>query len=279
MWEPIAIRRRVARTEIRTGVALKMSDKARNIRIGGACAYQLPPDPRCAGLARSLLSATMASLGLPPGVTENGMLAVSELATNAYRHAVDHGQAKAGVPELWIWARTVPAPQLIVSVFDTDRDVVPDTACTDPLDEHGRGLHLVASVTADWGVRSSRCRLGLRPVTGKSVWCALELPESWPEAGRIIAPHEAAHRLLMALGARGVEGTCRSDDHGISVIQLDNLNIWVKPNCFSWSDGNGGYTRLPLIDLQETVERVLQQVEEVAKPPSPPNFGRFTAKM
>src|SRR5258708_6737176 len=179
--------------EIRTGVALKMSDKAQNIHIGGACAYQLPPDPSCAGLARSLLSATMTSLGLPQQVTENGMLAVSELATNAYQHAADHGPAAAGVPELWIWARTFPAPQLIVSVFDRDGEVAPHTACAEPLDEHGRGLHLVASVTADWGVRSSRCRLGPRPVTGKSVWCALELPEAWPEARRIIAPQEAAH--------------------------------------------------------------------------------------
>jgi hypothetical protein len=64
------------------------------------------------------------------------------------------------------------------------------------------------------------------------------------------------------LTAREIQGARRTDTRGISIVQVANLNIWVEPKCFTWSDGNGGHIRLPLIDLQEAVELVLHRIHE-----------------
>lgn len=246
-----------------------MRGRASGIPFGGACVFQLPPDPQSAGLARTLLTSTMAELDLPSDLIEVGELAVSELATNAYEHAQAFDPyGLITPPELCVWARTSPARQLVISVFDVDRDHMPHSACTGLMDEHGRGLGIVASVSAAWGAHRSRCRLGPWPVSGKSVWFALPLHGAWPEPPRNIVPSDAAHRLLLVLGTRGIAGTQRSDRAGISVVTVRNLTVLVEPKSFSWNDGVRGHVRLPIIDLQETAERVVQQLEETAGQPA-----------
>ncbi|URN07665.1 hypothetical protein LUW74_32795 [Actinomadura madurae] len=98
------------------------------IPAGEACAFQLPPDPSAASHARSLTAATMRQLGYATDPIEDAKLAVSELATNALTHA----SSTAARPELWIWARTHPTPQLVVSVFDAHRDSWPVLRVADP---------------------------------------------------------------------------------------------------------------------------------------------------
>jgi hypothetical protein len=121
-------------------------------------------------------------------------------------------------------------------------------------------------VTADWGSRRTRSRLTTKTTPGKTVWFSCPLPRPWPGEHLAITPAVAAHKLQTALAARTVQGTSRSDDRGISVIQLDHSNVWVEPKCFTFSGRNGNYVRLPLIDLQEVVELVLHRLHDDAAP-------------
>ncbi|SNT60794.1 Anti-sigma regulatory factor (Ser/Thr protein kinase) [Actinomadura meyerae] len=220
-----------------------------DIPAGGACAFQLPGDRSAASHARSLVAATMRQLNFAPDPIEDARLAVSELATNALAHA-----SSTTRPELWIWARTRPTPQLVVSVFDAHRDAWPSLSHNDLLDEHGRGLSIVLALAVHAGASFTRSRLAVS--TGKRVWFTLPLPAAWSAAGHVIAPGLAANRLCEALAARGIPTSCRSDDKGISVVTAGALDVWVEPKAFSWRDGQG-YSRQPLIDLQETAERIV----------------------
>ncbi|MBX6765833.1 MAG: ATP-binding protein [Actinomadura rubrobrunea] len=235
-----------------------------NLVAGGACAWRLPADERAPAAARSLLGQVMDGLGLERGLIEDGQLAVSETVTNAFRHAkpepVTVDTADTG-PELWIWARTVPAPQLVVSVFDTVRHAIPHTTGTELLDEHGKGLHLVAAVTAAWGTGPSRSRLSPQRTPGKTVWFALPLPFRWPGRHLQVHPGTAAQCLLNALKQRGYTGERNTDDEGISVVELPGLNVWVLPQHFCWQPAPGRCVRRPLIDLQETTELLVRHLE------------------
>jgi anti-sigma regulatory factor (Ser/Thr protein kinase) len=238
-----------------------MSCRAQDISNGGACTFQLPSDPSIAPKARYLLADRMRQLSMGQALIENGALAVSELATNARQHAGQPNTDKPiPMPELWIWARTLPTPELIVSVFDGRCDRLPEQANRDPMDESGRGLAIVAAAATTWGTHPSRSRHRLPAKTGKAVWFTLPLPQPWPGSDQIINPGFAAQKLLLCLGARGINATQRSDAKGISLIQVDDLNIWVEPKYFSWSNGTGAVIRHPLIDLQETAERIVHQL-------------------
>ncbi|NEA29492.1 ATP-binding protein [Actinomadura bangladeshensis] len=220
-----------------------------DIPAGGACVFQLPGDPSAASRARSLVSATMRHLSFVLDPIEDAKLAVSELATNALAHA-----SCTARPELWIWARTHPAQELVISVFDTDRDAWPTTGNADLLDEHGKGLSIVTAVAAGTGANPTRSRLTAS--TGKRVWFTLTLPTPWRTPHPAPTPICAATRLAQALNARAVPTTCRSDDTGISVLTTPTQNIWVEPTAFSWREGQC-YTRRPLIDIQETAEHIV----------------------
>ena len=231
-----------------------------DIPAGGACVFQLPGDPSAASQARSLVSATMRQLRYVPDPIEDAKLAVSELATNTLAHA-----SSTARPELWIWARTHPAPQLVISVFDTDRHAWPTTSHADLLDDHGKGLAIVTAVAADTGANPTRSRLTAS--TGKRVWFTLALPTAWRTPHLAIAPLCAANRLSQTLNARGVPTTCRSDDTGISVLTTPTLNIWVEPTAFSWRAGRR-HTRQPLIDIHETAEHIVAHHQAQATTPT-----------
>jgi hypothetical protein len=228
-----------------------------NIPSGGACAFQLPGDPSGASHARSLVSATMRRLNFAPDPIEDAKLAVSELATNALAHA-----SSTTRPELWIWARTHPSLELVISVFDAHRDTWPTIRNTDLLDENGKGLSIVTALSTGTGMDFSRSRL--TPSTGKRVWFTLAVPAHWPAVDRAVAPVSVANQLSEALRARGVPTTCRSDDIGLSVLTVGTLNVWVQPKAFSWCDGRA-YTCQPLTDLEETAERIISHHESHPK--------------
>lgn len=243
-----------------------MSGKPADVTVDGACVARLRPGACGAAEARSLLVSTMRSLGLPRDLIEDGELAVSELATNAHQHAERAGPDQLIIgPELWVWARTCPAPQLVVSVFDADRAALPRISSAGLLEEYGKGLGIVAAVSVRWGSHPSRCRLGDRPVAGKATWFALPLPVCWPGTEQVIALLAAVQELIDALAARGVDARCRSDDKGISVVQVGGLNVWVGPRAFSWRE-SGGYVRHPLVDLQEAAEQVVRLHEAYGPP-------------
>ncbi|MDL4813079.1 ATP-binding protein [Actinomadura opuntiae] len=236
-----------------------LSGRPADIPIGGACAFQLPADPTCASRSRSLLAATMRELHLPPGLIEDAKLAVSELATNALNHAPSPWSNGMAFPELWVWARTRPAPELVVSVFDAHREVWPVSTDTDLLDDHGKGLAIVAALASHTGAHWTRARFR-SSCTGKRVWFAVALPTPWPKADQIVPPATAARGLSEVLRARGVGVVRRTDEAGISILATGDLNIWVEPKAFSWRAGTN-YLRQPLIDLQETAECIVSHLE------------------
>jgi anti-sigma regulatory factor (Ser/Thr protein kinase) len=129
----------------------------------------MTPSERTIRLPVELMSVRRARLFARDVVLEWGLeqlvddvqLAVSELVTNAVRHA--RSEVELG---LCIDGR------LIVEVRDTDPELRQplEDAEADPLATSGRGLQIVAAVSVDWGVRFHR--------SGKAVWFALDLPDT-----------------------------------------------------------------------------------------------------
>jgi hypothetical protein len=236
---------------------------------GGFCSWWLPGDETGPRVARSLLHRTMAALGVCRDVIQDGELAVSETATNALRHGRLPGDRPPTPPELWVWTRTVPSPQLVVSVFDRARTAYPRPSAAGLLDEHGKGLDLLSEVTADWGSAPTRSRLAEPSTQGKSVWFALPLPADWPGQTMRVHPLTAAQTLLLSIVRRGFSGKRSTDERGLSVLALPGLNVWVHRDHFCWPDGSRDYLRRPLIDLQETAEQVVRRLDGTA--PSNPS--------
>ncbi|MET9734714.1 ATP-binding protein [Streptomyces sp. NPDC006458] len=129
--------------------------------------WRLPRHARSAGRARALFREQAASWELPQEVTDTAELLLSELMTNAYRHAkVPPGRE--------IWARCVVSEDRVrVTVTDAG-DTLPTPATASPDDESGRGLALVAALADDWG--SDRRKYGV----GKEVWFELLCPTVRP---------------------------------------------------------------------------------------------------
>lgn len=122
--------------------------------------WRLPRHPRSVGRARTLFREQARMWKIPDEVAETAVLLLSELMTNAYRHA----KAPAGRE---IWARCVETDdRLRLSVTDAS-DTLPVLREPAPDDESGRGLPLVAALADDWGAEPRLCGIG------KTVWCEL----------------------------------------------------------------------------------------------------------
>jgi anti-sigma regulatory factor (Ser/Thr protein kinase) len=105
--------------------------------------------------ARELLD----EMDLDDDVAGDALLIVSELVTNAIRY----GRAPVQ------FAMRATEREVVVEVADAEH-TKPQLRAFDPAGANGRGLHMVESLGARWGVRPT----GL----GKSVWCTV------PRTGR-----------------------------------------------------------------------------------------------
>ncbi|MCX2971567.1 MULTISPECIES: SpoIIE family protein phosphatase [Streptomyces] len=138
----------------RDDVALLMA------RLNGIAAedvevWELPAEPRAAARARALVRRRLASWA--PTVRESAELLVSELVTNAVRHA------RTDRVEL----RLVRTEALLCEVSDDDPEL-PQLLDVPPDADAGRGLRVVSRTARKWGTsRSAR---------GKTVWFELALP-------------------------------------------------------------------------------------------------------
>lgn len=93
------------------------------------------------------------------GLADDVQLATSELITNAVRHAGSDVVLSLRLDR-----------KLTVEVVDSHPELRrPEVAADDVLATSGRGLHIVAAVSSDWGVR--------RVPGGKAVWFTLTLPD------------------------------------------------------------------------------------------------------
>ncbi|MGW1183799.1 ATP-binding protein [Streptomyces drozdowiczii] len=96
--------------------------------------------------------------------TDDVLLCVSELATNALVHGVPPGR---GFKLFLHWGGA--EARLRVEIHDSGDGEVPETASPpDPTAERGRGLTLVAALAAKWGVGERN--------PGKIVWCEFAAP-------------------------------------------------------------------------------------------------------
>jgi anti-sigma regulatory factor (Ser/Thr protein kinase) len=92
-------------------------------------------------------------------LTDDIQLGVSELVTNAVRHAGT---------DIELTVRLGAGVTVEVRDSDPELQHPAPAAAANPYAVSGRGLHIVAAISSDWGVRS-------RP-EGKTVWFALDLP-------------------------------------------------------------------------------------------------------
>ncbi|MGA5413085.1 ATP-binding protein [Streptomyces pseudogriseolus] len=126
---------------------------------GDRATWSFPADPDAVRAARRAVRAQLARWELD-GVTDLAALLVSELVTNALRHAT----GPVGV------CLTRPAGRsgvLLVEVSDPVPEP-PHERVARPDDEGGRGLQLLARSSRRWGHRSGP--------HGKTVWCELVVP-------------------------------------------------------------------------------------------------------
>ncbi|MFC6062694.1 ATP-binding protein [Streptomyces ochraceiscleroticus] len=132
--------------------------------------WRLPRSARSVGRARTLLAAQARSWKVPDEIADTAVLLLSELMTNACRHAhVSPGRE--------LRARAlVRAGTLCIEVADAS-SAQPEPRVAGPGDESGRGLALVAALADAWGAEPRPYRIG------KTVWCELRLPSDDVRSG------------------------------------------------------------------------------------------------
>ena len=109
------------------------------------------------GLARQATHEALAAWQVPH-LEETAMLLVSELVTNAVRHARTGGTAVVlRLETAGSWLR--------IEVHDADPRM-PRPRTPDPLDESGFGFVLLEALADKWGVREA--------TIGKAVWAELD---------------------------------------------------------------------------------------------------------
>ncbi|MFE3124339.1 ATP-binding protein [Streptomyces hydrogenans] len=107
-------------------------------------ARTLPCGPGSVAVARRLVVAALARWGMSEDVAERVELIVSELATNALRHARTCGAS------IRVTVTRGEDEHVQVAVSDLDRRSVTRRPAG-PYDEGGRGLDLVAALSVRWG--------------------------------------------------------------------------------------------------------------------------------
>ncbi|MFF0205775.1 ATP-binding protein [Streptomyces sp. NPDC005017] len=125
----------------------------------GDCVWTFPADPGAVRTARARVRGQLHIWDLD-SVSDIAALLVSELVTNALRHATGPIGVRLVRPD-------GPRGTLRVEVSDPLPEP-PHERAARPEDESGRGLQLVASSSRRWGTRPGG--------SGKTVWFELAVP-------------------------------------------------------------------------------------------------------
>ncbi|MEU3752646.1 ATP-binding protein [Streptomyces olivoreticuli] len=123
------------------------------------CTVELQALPPRIGQVRRIVSAQLRYWHLDP-LIDPAALGVTELLTNVHQHAEPDKRCTVEID--------LVLDQLTVSVRDHDPRL-PRIGSADPASTHGRGLALIAAVSASWGVQE-------RHDGGKVVWFTLPVP-------------------------------------------------------------------------------------------------------
>ena len=131
---------------------------------GGPERLQLPVQPHAPRLARSYVQ--QVGQGWPGDVLDDAVLAISELVSNAVRHAAHRVSLVVtdaqGTVRVEVHDDGDPLERSRLSDGELEQ--------SDSDAEHGRGLFIVAAMAARWGIMEQT------PLPGKAVWFELELP-------------------------------------------------------------------------------------------------------
>lgn len=119
-----------------------------------------PAEPSSVRQARRFVAGLLAGLG--EHTVDRVLLALSELAANAVRHAATPFQVSVE------WGDEL----LRVEVVDNDNEHLPVRRYPSPGEVNGRGLQIVDSLSDQWGVVTTDA--------GKAVWFTLPLPPRLP---------------------------------------------------------------------------------------------------
>ena len=117
--------------------------------------WQLAPDAVASRVARRLVRSACEDWGVDPGVCYDALVVVTELVTNVVEHAGTECRLAISIGD----------QNLRIEVRDFDRSRPRLRSTTDTGFARGRGLHVVASLAAHWGVTVHG--------DGKSVWATL----------------------------------------------------------------------------------------------------------
>ncbi|WP_187235602.1 ATP-binding protein [Actinomadura sp. HBU206391] len=121
--------------------------------------------PEAVAAGRREVVASAAAWGLPGEIAQDAETCVSELVTNAVKHAT-------GLPDSTLRLLVIRSgDRLRVEVHDAGREL-PRPRRPDPCDESGRGLFIVGFLAAGHGTYLT--------ATGKAVWFELA---AWPKPG------------------------------------------------------------------------------------------------
>ncbi|WP_158239618.1 ATP-binding protein [Streptomyces carminius] len=167
----------------------------------------LADTPNAVAWARRYASDVLLRWGVPKGVVETAHLLVSELTTNAIRHARPGPGVSPYSPlsrvRTVILGLRLAGDQLLVLVEDGDPQapVVRDAGAEAA---QGRGLFLVTAMSRNWGYYFPDRH------PGKIVWAelSLRLPHGYPdeEKGRFAASGEQREQVPTGLVARTLLG-------------------------------------------------------------------------
>lgn len=145
--------------------------------MSGSSAVLLPYAPASVAAARWRLSADLRHAGVFPAAVGDAALVVSELMSNALRHARPLPGSLVEVT----WALNGGSVEITVS--DGGSATRPRPASPSLSSLGGRGLAIVEYLSCRWGVSTED--------TGTTVWAVLPAPRHGPDGGRPAAGDRA----------------------------------------------------------------------------------------
>nr|WP_234430709.1 ATP-binding protein [Streptomyces sp. NRRL F-4489] len=195
----------------------------------------VPHGPAAVGMARRRMREELLTRGVQDTVVDDAVLILSELLSNACRHARPiYGDGLPGAPDASVRAawRIDGQGRLIVAVTDGGGPTRPVPSTPSVTARGGRGLAIIRSLAKDWGVRDS--------APGEvTVWAALSLQGAF--ATRVDLAADLTADLVTDLAAglppslrttpratpgrrpRGGPGRSRSTSGRLALAELDEV--------------------------------------------------------
>jgi serine/threonine-protein kinase RsbW len=114
--------------------------------------------------ARHTVADDLRDAGVPQGVVDNVLVVVTELVSNAVRHAkpLRFSDSRRGFRLRWI----VVDQHVLVDVTDGGGTEQPQVQHPSTVDPEGRGLAIVDALARDWSVRSANGEVTVQAVVG-----------------------------------------------------------------------------------------------------------------